>query len=83
MSHRTKHLLPAEHQLDRLSNHPGGDDAENLRSGDEAFGPEPAAEEWATDVNLVRGDPEESGQARLRQRKTLAWHIDGEGVTVP
>ena len=83
VSHRTKHLLAAEHQLDRLSNHPGGDDAENLRSGDQAFGPEPAAEEWATDVDLVRGDPEKSGQARLRQRKTLAWRIDGEPIAVP
>jgi hypothetical protein len=32
VSDRTKHLLAAEHKLDRLSNYSGGHDAEHLRS---------------------------------------------------
>ena len=76
MSHRTKHLLAAQHQLDRLSHHPGRHDAEYLRSGDRAFGAEAAAEERTSDVDFARSDPEKSREASLRHGKTLARGID-------
>ena len=83
MSHRTKHLLAAEHQLDRLSHHAGRHDAEHLRSGDHAFGAEAAAEERTADVDLVRGDSEKSCDAPLRHGKTLARRIDRQRIAVP
>src|SRR5271155_4591340 len=55
---RTVHLLPPQDELDRLSNHAGRDDAENLRSGDQALATETAAEKRAADVNVVRRDSE-------------------------
>ena len=83
VSHRTKHLLATEHQFDRLSDHTGRHDAENLRSGDQSFAPEAAAEERTADVNLVRGDAEKSGEAALRHGQTLARRIDRERIAVP
>ena len=53
VSHRTKHLLATEHQLDRLSDHPGRHDAEHLRSSDQSFAAEAAAEERTADVNIA------------------------------
>ena len=76
MSHRTKHLLAPQHQLDRFTHHAGCHDAENLRAGDHAFGAEAAAEERTADVDFVRRDAEESGEAPLRHGKTLARGID-------
>ena len=76
VSHGTKHLIAAEHQLDRLSHHPRRHDAEHLRSGDHSFAAETAAEERAADMDFVRGDSEQSGQATLRHGETLAWRVD-------
>ena len=83
VSHRAVHLLATEHQLDRLSHHAGRHDAENLRSRDEAFGAEAAAEERTADVDLVGRDAEKSGEASLRHGKTLARRIDRERIAVP
>src|SRR6266849_1873429 len=76
VSHGTEHLLPTEHQLDRPSHHAGRHDAENLRSGDQAFGAEAAAQERTADVDLVWGNPEKSGETPLRHGKTLARRVD-------
>ncbi len=83
MSHRTKHLLATQHQLDRFTDHAGRHDAEHLRAGDHAFGAEAAAEERTADMDLVRGDPEQSRDAPLRQRKTLARRIDRQRIAIP
>src|SRR5215472_1672845 len=76
MPDRTEHLLAAQHELDRPARDAGRDGAENLRSGDEAFAAEPAAEERAANVNLVRRDAEHGGKTRPRHRETLARRID-------
>src|ERR1700756_4574457 len=72
---RTVHLLAPQHELDRLSNHAGREDAENLRSGDQAFAAEAAAEERAADVNVIRRDSEQAGKTPLRNGETLARRI--------
>ena len=81
--HGPKHLLATEHQLDRLSHHPGRHDAENLWACDHALGTEAAAEEGTADVDFVRGDAEKSREASLRHGETLAGGIDGQRVAVP
>ena len=83
MSYRAIHLLATEHQLHRFADHAGGNDAENLWSGDESFGAKAAAEEWTADMDLVRGHSEQSGEAPLRHGKTLTRRIDGKHITVP
>ena len=83
VSHRAVHLLAAQHQLDRLSHHTRGDDAENLRPGDEALGAEAAAEERTADVDLVGRDPEQFRDAPLRHDEALARRVDRERVAVP
>src|ERR1700730_7402140 len=83
MSHRTKHLLPTEHKFDRLADHAGRHDAQNLWPGDGALRAEAAAEERTADVNPVRRDSEKTGNTPLRHGKTLAWRIDRERIAVP
>src|SRR5437879_4762427 len=73
---RTIHLLASQHELDRLANHAGRDDAENLRSRDQTFAAEAAAEEWTADVNAVGRDSEQAGKTALRNGETLARRID-------
>src|SRR6516165_8476384 len=53
VSYRTKHLLAAQHELDRPARDPGSDDAKNLRSRDEAFAAEAAAQERTANVNRL------------------------------
>ncbi len=83
MSHRTKHLLAPQHQLDRFTHQTGRHDAEHLRAGDHAFGAEAAAEEWTADMDFVRRDAEQSGEPPLRHGKTLARRIDRQRIAIP
>src|SRR4029077_4684722 len=83
MPYRTEHLLAAQHELDRPARDARSDDAENLRSRDEAFAAEAAAQEWAADVNRRRRQVEHCGQTRLRPSEALARRIDRERIAFP
>ena len=80
---RTVHLLAPQHELDRLPDHAGRDDAENLRSGDQAFAAETAAEKRAADVNVVRQYSEQARKTPLRNSETLGRRVDRKVVAVP
>jgi len=79
----TEHLLAPQHQLHRASNQPGGHDAEDLRPGDQPLRTEAAAEERAADVNALRRDAEQPGDASLCHCHALARRVDGQGVAIP
>src|SRR5260370_12260993 len=83
MTHRAEHLLASQHELDRPTHGAGGDGAENLRSGDQTFAAEAAAEEWTTNMNLIGSHAEQSGTTRLRHRHTLARSVDQERIALP
>ena len=53
MAHRAVHVFTAQHQLDRFADQLRRQDAEQLRSRDEAFRAEAAAEIGAADMNLL------------------------------
>ena len=83
MADRAVHLLAAQHQLDRPADQPRRHDAENLRPGDQALGAEAAAEERAADMDVLRRDAEQAGDAALRHRQALARRVDRQPVAVP
>src|SRR6202048_2063532 len=54
MAHRTVHVFTAQHELDRPPDQSGRQDAEDLRSRDQALRSEAASEKRAANMNLVR-----------------------------
>ena len=76
MADRPVHLVAAQHQLDRPPDHPGGEDAQHLRPGDHALRAEAAAEEGAADMDLLRREAEQPGDAAARHLQALARHVD-------
>src|SRR5271169_3098016 len=53
VTHRTEHLPASQHELDWPAHGASGDSAENLRSRQQTFGAEAAAEERTTNMNLI------------------------------
>ena len=83
MADRAVHLFAAQHELDRPADQSSRHDAEDLRPGDQALGAEAAAEEGAADMNLLRGDAEQSRDPPLGHGEALARRIDRQRVAVP
>ncbi len=65
MPDRAEHLFASEHQLDGLADGAGGESAENLRCGDEAFATKAATEKRTANTNLLGRHSEQAGQAPL------------------
>jgi hypothetical protein len=83
MAHRAVQVFTAQYELDRPADQPRRHDTENLRSRDQAFRAEAASEERAANMNLVRRDAKQSGDAALRHRESLARRIDRQRIAVP
>ena len=83
MADRAVHLVAAQHQLDRPPDQPGGEDAQDLRPGDQALRAEAAAEERAADKDLLRRDAEQPGDAAARHHQALARRVDRQRIAVP
>jgi hypothetical protein len=78
-----EHLRPGQHQLDRAVHDPGREHSQGRVWPDAESRPEPASHIRSEHPYVVLRHVEDGGEGLARQRRPLAWFMDGKPVAFP